>query len=126
MDQKMDKFPSINAYGNELKTCSQNPLTGFFRTGCCETGQSDKGVHTVCAIMTDEFLAMSKYLGNDLSTPRPEFNFPGLKTGDQWCLCAERFLQAHHEGAAPKVNLEATHKETLKIVSLEVLELYRF
>ena len=121
----MDKVPSINVYGNELVPCSQNPLTGFFRPGCCETGQSDKGIHTVCAIMTAEFLAMSKYLGNDLSTPRPEFNFPGLKAGDQWCLCAERFLQAHNEGAAPKVYLEATHKETLKIVSLEILELYR-
>ena len=124
MDQKMDKSPSVNIYGKKLTNCSRNPLTGYFRTGCCETGRSDTGKHTVCAIMTDEFLAMSKYLGNDLSTPRPEFNFPGLKAGDRWCLCAERFLQAHYEGAAPKVNLEATHKETLEVVSIDILELY--
>ena len=115
----------VNVLGGRLVTCSTQPLTGFFRDGCCHTGPQDAGSHTVCAIMTAEILAMSKYLGNDLSTPRPEFNFPGLKAGDQWCLCAERFLQAHNEGAAPKVYLEATHKETLKIVSLEILELYR-
>ena len=120
----MDQFPSLNVYGKKLIECSNEPLTGYYRTGCCDTGSSDPGKHTVCAIMTDEFLAMSKYLGNDLSTPRPEFNFPGLKAGDQWCLCAERFLQAHEEGAAPKVNLGATHQETLKIVKLEILELH--
>jgi uncharacterized protein (DUF2237 family) len=120
----MDQFPSLNVYGNKLTECSKEPLTGYYRTGCCDTGPSDTGKHTVCVIMTDEFLAMSKYLGNDLSTPRPEFNFSGLKKGDQWCLCAERFLQAHEEGAAPKVNLEATHQETLKIVKIEILELY--
>ena len=124
--ENLNENRQVNVLGGRLVTCSTQPLTGFFRDGCCHTGPQDAGSHTVCAIMTDEFLAMSKYLGNDLSTPRPEFNFPGLRTGDQWCLCAERFLQAHHEGAAPKVNLEATHKETLKIVSLEVLELYRF
>jgi len=124
--RKMDQFPSLNVYGKELTECSKEPLTGYYRTGCCDTGPSDAGKHTVCVIMTNEFLAMSKYLGNDLSTPRPEFNFSGLKKGDQWCLCAERFLQAHEEGAAPKVNLDATHQETLKIVKIEILELYTF
>ena len=84
----------------------------------------DRGVHTVCALMTDDFLAMSKYLGNDLSTPRPEFGFAGLKAGDQWCLCAARFLQAHEEGAAPRVRLAATHIRTLDIVPLSILRQY--
>lgn len=120
----MTADPSINVYGEKLESCSLDPVTGFFRNGCCDTGTMDQGSHTVCAIMTAEFLALSKYLGNDLSTPRPEFNFAGLKPGDQWCLCAARFLQAHDEGAAPKVNLAATHQAALQIVSLEVLELY--
>lgn len=115
---------SVNVLGGELELCSARPLTGFFRNGCCDTGPMDQGVHTVCALMTDEFLALSKYLGNDLSTPRPEFRFEGLKAGDQWCLCAARFLQAHHEGAAPKVRLEATHRRTLDIVPLDILQLY--
>jgi uncharacterized protein (DUF2237 family) len=84
----------------------------------------DGGLHSVCAIMTDEFLALSKYLGNDLSTPRPEYGFAGLKAGDRWCLCAARFLQAHQEGAAPQVNLAATHIATLSVVPIEVLRLY--
>ncbi len=116
--------PSINVLGGPLETCSRDPMTGFFRNGCCDTAASDRGVHTVCAIMTAEFLALSKYLGNDLSTPRPEFGFAGLKPGDQWCLCAGRFLQAHEEGAAPQVRLSATHKRTLTVVPLEVLQLY--
>ncbi len=119
---KMD--PSINVLGGTLAPCSTTPVTGFFRNGCCDTGPQDHGAHTVCAIMTAEFLAMSKYLGNDLSTPRPEFGFAGLRPGDRWCLCAGRFLQAHEEGAAPQVNLAATHIETLKIVPLEILTLY--
>ena len=122
MDHKMDKFPSINVYGNELVPCSQNPLTGFFRTGCCETGQSDKGIHTVCAIMTDEFLAYSQMAGNDLSTPRPEFDFSGLKSGDRWCLCAARWEQARQAGAAPKVVLAATNKAALAILNLDDLK----
>jgi uncharacterized protein (DUF2237 family) len=97
-------------------------MTGFFRNGSCDTCAEDRGSHTVCAVMTAEFLALSKYLGNDLSTPRPEFRFAGLKPGDQWCLCAGRFLQAHEEGAAPKVNLAATHHSALDIVPIEVLE----
>lgn len=116
--------PSLNVLGGPLEACSRDPMTGFFRNGCCDTAASDRGVHTVCAVMTAEFLALSKYLGNDLSTPRPEFGFPGLKPGDQWCLCAGRFLQAHEEGAAPNVHLRATHQRTLTVVPLEVLRLY--
>ena len=116
--------PSVNVLGGTLDTCSTRPMTGYFRTGCCDTGPSDSGVHTVCAVMTAEFLALSKYLGNDLSTPRPEYGFAGLKPGDRWCLCASRFLQAHDEGAAPRVNLAATHKRTLDIVPLDVLQKY--
>ncbi|MCX7645870.1 MAG: DUF2237 domain-containing protein [Rhodobacteraceae bacterium] len=116
---------SLNVYGEPLEPCSAAPLTGFYRNGCCDTGPEDRGSHTVCAVMTAEFLAFSKYVGNDLSTPRPEFRFPGLKPGDRWCLCASRFLQAHEEGCAPKVNLRATHERALDIVPLEVLEAYR-
>jgi hypothetical protein len=118
------KEDSINVLGGALEPCSTAPVTGFYRNGCCDTGPMDRGLHTVCALMTDEFLAMSKYLGNDLSTPRPEYGFAGLKAGDQWCLCAARFYQAHEEGAAPKVRLAATHKRTLDIVPLEILRLY--
>jgi uncharacterized protein (DUF2237 family) len=118
------KDPSVNVLGGKLESCSTAPVTGFFRNGCCDTGQEDRGQHTVCALMTAEFLAMSKYLGNDLSTPRPEFGFEGLKAGDQWCLCAGRFLQAHEEGAAPLVKLSATHLRALEVVPLDVLQLY--
>jgi uncharacterized protein len=118
------QVPSVNVLGGALDTCSTQPMTGYFRNGCCDTGAVDRGVHTVCAVMTAEFLALSKYLGNDLSTPRPEFGFAGLKPGDRWCLCASRFLQAHDEGAAPQVHLAATHKRTLDIVPLEVLQKY--
>ena len=116
--------PSVNVLGGALAPCSRAPVTGFFRNGCCDTGPMDRGMHTVCAVMTDEFLALSKYLGNDLSTPRPEFGFAGLKAGDKWCLCAARFLQAHEEGAAPQVNLAATHQRSLEIVPLDVLRSY--
>jgi uncharacterized protein (DUF2237 family) len=118
------KEPSINVLGGPLAPCSTQPMTGFFRNGCCDTGPMDRGLHTVCAVMTAEFLALSKYLGNDLSTPRPEYGFAGLKPGDRWCLCAARFLQAHDEGAAPQVNLDATHARTLDVVPLEVLLSY--
>ncbi|MDQ7263362.1 DUF2237 domain-containing protein [Paracoccus sp. PS-1] len=114
--------PALNVLGGRLETCSTAPLTGFFRDGCCNTGPEDRGRHTVCVIVTAEFLALSKYLGNDLSTPRPEFRFPGLKPGDRWCLCAARFLQAAQEFAAPEVVLEATHARTLEIVPLELLQ----
>lgn len=120
----MDKVPSRNVYGAPLKPCSQSPLTGFFRNGCCDTGAADRGSHTVCAVMNAEFLAFSKYVGNDLSTPRPEFGFPGLKPGDRWCLCAGRFLQAHDDGVAPEVDLDATHERALDVVPLEVLARY--
>ncbi len=113
--------PSLNVLGAPLQPCSTDPMTGFYRDGCCNTGPMDRGRHTVCALMTAEFLALSKYLGNDLSTLRPEYGFPGLKPGDRWCLCAARFLQAYQEGAAPKVRLEATHQATLEIVPLDVL-----
>ncbi|WP_323022708.1 DUF2237 domain-containing protein [Pararhodobacter sp.] len=118
------KDASINVLGGPLEECSRDPVTGFYRTGCCETGPEDHGRHTVCAVMTAEFLALSKYLGNDLSTPRPEFGFAGLKPGDRWCLCAARFLQAHDEGAAPRIRLAATHLRTLDIVPLSILRLY--
>lgn len=114
--------PSLNVFGHPLKSCSRDPVTGFFRDGHCNTCMADQGSHTVCAVMTKEFLAFSKYLGNDLSTPRPEFRFPGLKPGDQWCLCASRFAQAYDEGAAPQVNLEATHQKALDVVSLDILQ----
>lgn len=115
---------SVNVLGEPLELCSADPITGFFRDGRCNTCAADQGSHTVCAVMTDEFLALSKYLGNDLSTPMPQYQFPGLKAGDQWCLCAGRFLQAHDEGAAPRVNLAATHKGALDIVPLEILKEY--
>ncbi len=114
----------INVLGGTLLSCSDEPRTGYFRDGYCNTCDADQGNHTVCAVMTNEFLAYSKYVGNDLSTPRPEFNFPGLKPGDQWCLCAARFLQCHDEGCAPNIRLEATHGRALEIVPLRILELY--
>ena len=120
----MDKDPSLNVLGAALAPCSTNPLTGFFRNGACDTCAQDQGSHTVCAVLTAEFLAYSKYVGNDLSTPRPEFNFPGLKPGQSWCLCASRFLQAHDEGCAPQINLAATHRRALDIVPLGVLQEY--
>jgi len=120
----MEKDPSFNVLGSTLAPCSTDPMTGFFRNGACDTCASDQGSHTVCVIMTDEFLAFSKYLGNDLSTPRPEYGFPGLKAGDSWCLCASRLLQAHDEGCAPQVNLHATHVRALEIVSIDVLRAY--
>ena len=114
--------PSLNVLGSKLAPCSTQPLTGYFRDGCCNTGPEDQGRHTVCVIVTAEFLALSKYLGNDLSTPRPEYRFAGLKPGDRWCLCAARFMQAAQEFAAPQVVLEATHARTLEIVQIELLQ----
>jgi hypothetical protein len=117
----MEKDPSINVLGDPLAPCSQDPLTGYFRNGSCDTCDQDSGSHTVCAVMTAEFLAFSKYVGNDLSTPMPAYGFPGLKDGDQWCLCAGRFLQAHDEGCAPRIRLAGTHQRALEIIPLEVL-----
>ena len=118
----MEPEDSVNVLGGPLEACSRDPLTGFFRDGHCKTCAADRGSHTVCAVMTEEFLAYSKYVGNDLSTPRPEFRFPGLMPGDQWCLCAGRFLQAADEGCAPRVRLAATHRSALDIVPMDVLE----
>ena len=120
----MTPDPSQNVFGDPLISCSNDPVTGYFRNGSCDTCETDAGSHTVCAIMTAEFLAFSKYVGNDLSTPRPEFGFVGLQAGDSWCLCAGRFLQAHDEGCAPRVNLAATHLRALDIVPLDVLTRY--
>ena len=118
----MEPDDSVNVLGTALQVCGMDPVTGFFRDGHCNTCAADQGSHTVCAVMTAEFLAYSKYVGNDLSTPRPEYRFAGLKPGDSWCLCASRFLQAHDEGCAPKVALEATHTRALDIVPLAVLK----
>ncbi|XDA97175.1 DUF2237 domain-containing protein [Sulfitobacter sp. LCG007] len=120
----MEPDRSVNVLGQALELCSGDPLTGFFRDGHCNTCATDVGSHTVCAIMTAEFLAYSKYVGNDLSTPRPEYRFAGLKPGDSWCLCANRFLQAHDEGCAPRINLAATHLRATEVVPLEILKLY--
>lgn len=110
-----------NVFGEPLVACSFNPLTGYFRDGCCKTNEEDIGTHVVCVVMTTEFLVYSKVCDNDLSTPRPEWQFPGLKAGDQWCLCANRWVQAWHAGVAPKVVLESTNQTVLQLVSLEEL-----
>jgi uncharacterized protein (DUF2237 family) len=112
---------NLNVFGQPLIACSTNPITGFFRDGCCNTNEEDFGVHTVCIVATNEFLAFSKQVGNDLSTPLPQWGFPGIKEGAKWCLCAERFKEAYDNGKAPKVLLEATNEKTLEIVSMEVL-----
>lgn len=111
-----------NVLGGRLADCSHAPLTGWFRDGCCNTDANDHGLHTVCAVMTEGFLAFSRARGNDLSTPRPEYGFPGLKPGDRWCLCAARWQEAFEAGQAPKVVLEATHAATLRVVDLADLE----
>jgi len=111
-----------NVLGGTLETCSLEPRTGFFRNGCCDTGPDDVGVHTVCVRMTAEFLEFSRARGNDLSTPRPELGFPGLKPGDRWCLCAPRWQEALEAGMAPPVVLAATHEATLAFVSRADLE----
>jgi uncharacterized protein (DUF2237 family) len=118
------RAPSLNVLGGPLLPCSAAPLTGFYRDGCCNTGREDAGLHTVCAVMTVEFLAFSKARGNDLSTPMPEYGFAGLKPGDRWCLCAARWKEALDAGSAPQVVLEATHALTLHVVSLEDLKRY--
>src|SRR5574343_1275398 len=112
----------LNALGGPLLPCSDSPVTGFFRDGCCNTSDEDFGSHTICVVLTDEFLAYSKAAGNDLSTPRPEFDFPGLKTGQRWCLCAARWVEAYRAGKAPKVSLNSTNQAALEIVSLDLLK----
>ncbi|HWF76816.1 MAG TPA: DUF2237 domain-containing protein [Caulobacteraceae bacterium] len=123
MNDRVDP-DSRNVLGGELMPCSNRPLTGFFRNGCCETSAEDVGMHTVCAVMTAEFLEFSASVGNDLTTPHPDFHFPGLKPGDRWCLCAPRWKEALDAGVAPPVVLEATHEETLAITPLGVLKDY--
>src|SRR5262245_60428461 len=113
-----------NVFGEPLLSCSERPLTGFYRSGCCHTGPEDFGLHTVCVEVTAAFLAFSKACGNDLSTPRPEFGFPGLEPGDRWCLCAERWREALEAGQAPRVVLAATHEATLELVELGDLKRY--
>ena len=111
-----------NVLGTTLQNCSTDPLTGFTRNGCCETGPEDLGSHTVCVQVTDEFLAFSITKGNDLTTPRPQYEFPGLKAGDRWCVCASRWLEASEAGFAPPVILEACHEKCLEVVSLADLQ----
>ena len=113
--------PQLNVFGEALITCSTNPLTGFFRDGCCNTGPMDTGTHTVCAVMTTEFLEFTKSRGNDLSTPLPYYQFPGLKPGDKWCLCVNRWKEAFDAGVAPYVVLEATHEKALEFVTMDQL-----
>lgn len=118
----MARTSDKNVLGTPLQLCSTDPMTGFTRTGCCETGVDDSGSHTVCAQMTDEFLAYSISRGNDLSTPRPEYGFVGLMAGDRWCVCAARWLEASDAGFAPPVILEACHEKCLEVVSLADLK----
>ena len=111
-----------NVLGTVLQPCNCNPLTGWYRDGFCKTDSNDFGMHTVCAVITDSFLTYSKAQGNDLTTPMPQYDFPGLNTGDHWCLCAPRWREAYEDGMAPLVNLEATEASTLKVVDLEILK----
>ncbi len=115
---------SLNVFGEELQSCSEEPMTGFFRDGCCNTSDDDVGSHTVCVEVTDAFLQYSRFRGNDLSTPMPAYGFPGLKEGDRWCLCASRWLEAYQQEMAPRVFLQRTHQRALEIVPLEVLREY--
>ena len=116
--------PSRNVLGERLEGCSAQPVTGFFRNGCCDTSREDTGSHTVCIVSTEEFLAFSKSVGNDLSTPIPEYGFPGLKPGDRWCLCAPRWQQALEAGKVPRVVLQATHEGALEYCALDDLKRY--
>lgn len=115
---------SLNVFGEPLLSCSEDPVTGFFRDGCCNTSDHDAGSHTVCIQITEEFLQYSRFAGNDLSTAIPEYGFPGLKPGDRWCLCAPRWLEAHERKMAPKVFLTRTHRRALEVIPIEVLRQY--
>ncbi|MCF6194473.1 MAG: DUF2237 domain-containing protein [Kangiellaceae bacterium] len=119
-----NKDESLNVFGEPLISCSSDPVTGFFRDGCCNTSAQDLGSHTVCIEATNEFLEYSRFKGNDLSTPMPDFGFPGLKAGDGWCLCAARWLEAHQNDRAPRVFLQRTHIKALDIVPLKLLSKY--
>ncbi len=116
--------PQLNVFGESLELCCTSPMTGYFRNGFCQTGPMDVGTHTVCAAVTQSFLEFSAWAGNDLITPRPEMDFPGLKEGDRWCLCATRWLDAHKAGRAPKVHLRRTNIKTLQLIPLEILKPY--
>ena len=118
----MSEEDQLNIFKEPLEACSFDPVTGFFRSGCCETSQQDTGSHTVCAIMTEEFLKFSKSKGNDLSTPVPAFDFPGLNSGDRWCLCAARWLEAYEAGSAPSIIARATHRRALEIIPMEAMK----
>lgn len=120
----MKPFSARNVHGEALETCGTEPLTGFYRDGCCNTGNDDHGIHTVCARVTREFLDFSRRQGNDLASPNPAVGFRGLQPGDCWCLCAGRWLEAHRAGCAPGVYLDATHEETLAVIPYEVLARY--
>jgi len=122
MKDRREAQAALNVLGQPLAPCSLDPLTGFYRDGCCNTGYEDTGIHTVCVRVTAKFLSFSKQRGNDLSTPAPQFGFAGLRPGDQWCLCAGRWKEALDAGLAPPVVLAATHEETLAIVALEDLK----
>ncbi len=115
---------SVNVFGEKLETCGEEPMTGFFRDGCCNTSEQDIGSHTVCVEVTDDFLGYSRARGNDLVTPMPAFGFPGLKAGDRWCLCAGRWLEAQQADMAPRVFLRRTHRRALEVVPLELLRQY--
>ena len=119
-----EKEMVTNIFGDEIEACCYDPMTGYFRDGFCNTDEHDYGSHVVCAVMTDDFLEFSKSKGNDLSTPRPEFNFPGLKEGDSWCLCAARWLEAYQYNSAPKIYLKKTHLESLRIIDFDILKEY--
>jgi uncharacterized protein (DUF2237 family) len=116
--------PDRNVVGGELLECSAKPLTGFYRDGCCATGPEDVGSHTVCVLVTEQFLTFSRRAGNDLSTPQPQFGFPGLTPGDRWCVCAARWLEAHESGSAPPVLLAATHERALELIEIDTLLAY--
>ena len=118
----MEKAPSLNVLGEPLVPCSIDPMTGFYRDGCCDTGAEDLGRHVVCAEVTAPFLEFSRSRGNDLSTPRPELGFPGLRPGDRWCLCADRWKEAYEADVAPPVVLTSTHEQALEVVDLAVLK----
>lgn len=115
---------SVNVFGEHLESCSEEPMTGFFRDGCCNTSEQDFGSHTVCVEVTEEFLQFSRSRGNDLITPMPEYGFPGLRAGDRWCLCASRWLEAEQAEAAPRVYLRRTHQRALEIVPMDLLRQY--
>ena len=120
----MEMAESLNVFGEPLEPCGMDPVTGFFRDGCCNTNAQDYGSHTVCVDLTQEFLEYSRSRGNDLMTPMPQFNFPGLNPGESWCLCATRWLEAHEANAAPRVYLRRTHQRALETVPMDILRSY--